>query len=58
MVTSVIHTTAGQPISAWHDVPLHNEDGTLNFICEISKHTAAKMEVATVRSMAGYIHPP
>ena len=37
-------------MSAWHDVPLHNaEDGSLNFICEIPKGTAAKMEVATVR---------
>jgi hypothetical protein len=51
LVTSSIHTIAGQPVSAWHDVPLHNEDGTLNFICEIPKHTAAKMEVATVRGM-------
>lgn len=40
--------TAGQAVSAWHDVPLHNEDGTLNFICEIPKNTSAKMEVATV----------
>lgn len=41
---------AGQPVSAWHDVPLHNaDDGSLNFICEIPKNTAAKMEVATVR---------
>jgi hypothetical protein len=38
----------GQPVSAWHDVPLHNADGTLNFICEIPKDTSAKMEVATV----------
>lgn len=35
------------PISPWHDVPLHNEDGTLNFICEIPKWTRAKFEVAT-----------
>jgi inorganic pyrophosphatase len=42
-------------VSAWHDVPLHNDDGSLNFICEIPKHTAAKMEVATVRGTAGQI---
>ena len=35
-------------MSSWHDIPLRNEDGTLNFVCEIPKDTAAKMEVATV----------
>ena len=35
------------PISPWHDVPLRNEDGTLNFICEIPKWTRAKFELAT-----------
>jgi len=34
-------------ISPWHDVPLHNDDGTVNFICEIPKESKAKMEVAT-----------
>ena len=38
----------GKDISAWHDVPLQNEDGSFNFVCEIPKETAAKMEVATV----------
>ena len=34
-------------VSPWHDVPLENADGTLNFICEIPRGTSAKMEVAT-----------
>lgn len=38
----------GKDISAWHDVPLQNEDGSFNFVCEIPKETRAKMEVATV----------
>ena len=38
----------GKDISAWHDIPLQNEDGTFNFVCEIPKETSAKMEVATV----------
>ena len=37
----------GKPVSPWHNVPLHNADGTVNFICEIPKETKAKMEVAT-----------
>lgn len=37
----------GQNISTWHDIPLYGENGTLNFICEIPKESAAKMEVAT-----------
>ena len=37
----------GKAISPWHGVPLHNADGTCNFICEIPKETKAKMEVAT-----------
>lgn len=40
----------GKDVSAWHDIPLQNEDGTFNFVCEIPKETSAKMEVATVRS--------
>ena len=38
----------GKDISAWHDIPLQNEDGSFNFVCEIPKETSAKMEVATV----------
>jgi inorganic pyrophosphatase len=34
--------------SFWHDIPLDNGDGTVNFVCEIPKETKAKMEVATV----------
>lgn len=34
-------------ISPWHDIPLYNEDGTVNFVCEIPKESSAKMEVAT-----------
>ncbi|KAL3155572.1 hypothetical protein ABBQ38_010830 [Trebouxia sp. C0009 RCD-2024] len=37
----------GKDVSAWHDIPLQNEDGTFNFVCEIPKETSAKMEVAT-----------
>ena len=39
----------GKDISAWHDIPLQNDDGSFNFVCEIPKETSAKMEVATVR---------
>lgn len=35
-------------MSPWHDVALRNDDGTLNFVCEIPKDTWAKNEVATV----------
>ncbi len=35
-------------MSPWHDVALRNEDGTLNFVCEIPKDTSAKFELATV----------
>lgn len=38
----------GADVSPWHDVALRNEDGTLNFVCEIAKDTSAKFEVATV----------
>ncbi len=41
---------AGADISPWHDIPLQGKDGTYNFVCEIPKETAAKMEVATVRT--------
>ena len=41
----------GKDISAWHDIPLQNEDGTFNFVCEIPKETSAKMEVATVSAL-------
>lgn len=34
-------------ISPWHSVPLRNDDGTFNFICEIPKWTRKKMEIAT-----------
>mmetsp|Transcript_29251 Transcript_29251/g.82546 ORF Transcript_29251/g.82546 Transcript_29251/m.82546 type:complete len:288 (+) Transcript_29251:163-1026(+) len=34
-------------ISPWHDIPLYNEDGSVNFVCEIPKESSAKMEVAT-----------
>lgn len=39
----------GADISPWHDIALFNEDGTLNFFCEIPMDTTAKYEVATVR---------
>ena len=34
-------------ISPWHDIPLRNADGTLNFVCEIPKWTRKKFEIAT-----------
>jgi len=34
-------------VSPWHDIPLYNDDGTLNAIIEIPKESKAKMEVAT-----------
>ena len=37
----------GAKVSPWHDIPLKNDDGTMNFVCEIPKDTTAKMEVAT-----------
>ena len=40
----------GKDVSAWHDIPLQNDDGSFNFVCEIPKETSAKMEVATVRN--------
>ena len=41
-------TEGGKVGSFWHDVPLDNGDGSVNFVCEIPKETRAKMEVATV----------
>ena len=38
----------GADVSPWHDIALHNDDGTLNFFCEIPMDTTAKFEVATV----------
>eukprot|EP00898_Chlorokybus_atmophyticus_P002529 jgi/Chlat1/3277/Chrsp22S03532 len=37
----------GQAVSPWHDIPLEAGDGLFNFVVEIPKDTAAKMEVAT-----------
>lgn len=37
----------GKDISPWHDIPLSSKEGFYNFVCEIPKETAAKMEVAT-----------
>ena len=34
-------------ISPWHDIPLMNEDGTLNMIVEIPRWTRKKLEIAT-----------
>ncbi|TYZ57795.1 hypothetical protein PybrP1_012033 [[Pythium] brassicae (nom. inval.)] len=38
---------AREQISPWHDIPLYNANGTVNFICEIPKWTRRKMEIAT-----------
>lgn len=40
--------TKGTTTSPWHDIPLYAGEGLVNFVCEIPKETAAKMEVATV----------
>ena len=37
----------GKTISTWHDIPLRNADGTLNFVTEIPMESSAKMEVST-----------
>ncbi|PRW33953.1 inorganic pyrophosphatase isoform A [Chlorella sorokiniana] len=37
----------GAVVSPWHDIPLYAGDGLVNFVCEIPKESAAKMEVAT-----------
>ncbi|KAL4425349.1 hypothetical protein ABPG75_009365 [Micractinium tetrahymenae] len=37
----------GAVVSPWHDIPLFAGDGLVNFVCEIPKESAAKMEVAT-----------
>lgn len=42
----------GQRVSLWHDIPLEAGNGLYNFIVEIPKESAAKMEAATVRSAA------
>jgi hypothetical protein len=34
-------------ISPWHDIPLMNEDGTLNMVVEIPRWTRRKLEIAT-----------
>ena len=34
-------------VSPWHDIPLMNEDGTLNMVVEIPRWTRRKMEIAT-----------
>jgi len=43
----IFFTEGEKTISPWHDVPLYNDDGTLNAIIEIPKESQAKMEVAT-----------
>jgi len=43
----IFFESEGKTVSPWHDIPLYNDDGTVNFICEIPKETSAKMEVAT-----------
>jgi inorganic pyrophosphatase len=49
--TSQVDAATGEEqlnqISPWHDVPLHNPDGSYNFVCEIPKWTRRKMEIAT-----------
>jgi len=43
----VFFKDSGNSISPWHDIPLYNDDGTVNMVTEIPKMTKAKMEVAT-----------
>jgi hypothetical protein len=47
----------GTTVSPWHDIPLYAGSGLVNFVCEIPKETAAKMEVATVRLAASPSQP-
>lgn len=49
---SLLPDPVGSTLSPWHDLPLYNEDGSVNFVCEIPKETSAKMEVATVSAPA------
>ena len=37
------------PVSPWHNIPLHAGKGLYNFVAEIPKNSSAKFEVATVR---------
>jgi len=37
----------GARVSPWHDIPLRNKGGSLNFICEVPKWTRAKFQIAT-----------
>ena len=53
LIIGVCLTPAGTDISSWHDIPLYLDNNLVNFICEIPKETAAKMEVATVRMPVG-----
>jgi inorganic pyrophosphatase len=41
----------GHRLSPWHDIPLKNNDGSYNFICEIPKWTRKKYEIATNEPM-------
>jgi len=41
----------GHRLSPWHDIPLKNNDGSYNFICEIPKWTRKKYEIATGEAM-------
>jgi inorganic pyrophosphatase len=43
----VYYEMDGARLSPWHDVPLKNDDGSYNFICEIPKWTRKKYEIAT-----------
>merc|ERR1712146_115102 len=43
----IFFKSGGETISPWHDIPLYNDDGTVNMIVEIPKESMAKMEVAT-----------
>ncbi|ETV93681.1 hypothetical protein H310_12448 [Aphanomyces invadans] len=48
-VNFVYHNRDGSKvrISPWHDIPLYNSDGSVNFVCEIPKWTRKKFEIAT-----------
>eukprot|EP00976_Prorocentrum_cordatum_P098757 1191551-Prorocentrum_minimum.AAC.2 len=39
----IFFTEGEKTISPWHDVPLYNDDGTLNAIIEIPKESKAKV---------------
>jgi len=42
----VFITQDGEPISAFHDIPLHSSNGTFNYLVEIPRGTQPKLEIS------------